>query len=124
MKCNLYLVWKGCSYFREECTVDRLCPCSDMAVMQKATEKSGKRDPEMKHSEEDLRLERIVARLREPMQDAELPQPLNAEPVCSAGQVSYSWTSHYTCISITTHTCHVIVRGKSAPTCAAQPEQV
>ena len=96
----------------------------DMAVAQKATVQSGKRDCEMGHSEEDLQLGRIVARLREPMQDTGLPELLKAEPVCSASQVSYSEPFQHTCISTCTYTWRVIVRGESAPACAAQPEQV
>ena len=64
-----------------------------MAVMQQGTEKSGKGDPKVEDGEEDLRLERIVARLREPLRGGELAQPCRTEPACSASQVSIGRTS-------------------------------
>lgn len=64
----------------------RLC---DMAVAQEATKVSGARDAKAVQSEEDQRLERILARLREPLRDREMPQDPGAEPVCTASQVSF-----------------------------------
>lgn len=60
--------------------------CSDKALTQKATEKSGRSDPEAEPGKEDLRLEEVVARPREPLRG--LSQPCSTEPAGSASQVS------------------------------------
>ena len=54
--------------------------------MQRAAENSGKGTMHSQQSEEDLRLENIVARLREPLQDKQ-SQLCREEPACSPGQV-------------------------------------
>ena len=64
----------------------------------------------MVQSEEDVRLERIVARLREPPRDTELPQSRSAEAACSASQVSRVYYRHL-------QRCYLIL----APASKAQP---
>ncbi|CAL5225262.1 g8055 [Coccomyxa viridis] len=57
------------------------------ATVQEATKVSGARDAKAVQSEEDQRLERILARPREPLRDREMPQDPGAEPVCTASQL-------------------------------------
>ncbi len=54
--------------------------------MQSAAENSGMGTMHSQQSEEDLRLENIVARLHEPFQDKQ-SQPRREEPACSPDQV-------------------------------------
>ena len=76
-------------------------------------------------SEDDVRLERLVARLREPLQSGPPAQPSHEQSACSASQVPVSSLLGTLESSCALHLCWASLhRRRSSPDCCSLPETV